>query len=223
MPSFRTAGLDDLERVPVDGDGFSLAWLPVRSTLGITAFGTNAYVAERAGDHVVEPHTGTGSGHQDLYFVARGRARFTLAGEALDAPAGTYVFLEDPAVPREAVAEEAGTTVLSFGAPRGGAYEVSEWEPRFRANALRTSDPAAARAMLEQALRDHPGSGGVHYELACLDALAGDAEAALAALGEAVRLRPDTAGWAREDEDFAALRDDLRFRALIGGAEERER
>ena len=36
---------------------------------------------------------------------------------------------------REAVAEEPGTTVLSFGAPLGEAYEVSEWEERFRAEA----------------------------------------------------------------------------------------
>ena len=42
---FRVAHLDTIERVPVEGDDFSPAWLPVRETLGIRAFGTNAYVA----------------------------------------------------------------------------------------------------------------------------------------------------------------------------------
>ena len=214
--SHRVAHLDSLERVPVDGDGFALSWLPVRSALGVAAFGTNAYVADEAGAHVVEPHTEGGSGHQELYFVARGRATFTLGEETVDAPAGTYVFLPDPHEHREAVAEEPGTTVLSFGAPRGAVYEVSDWEARFRAAALRESDPASARALLEQAHHDHPGSGGVYYEIACLDALAGDTEAALAALGEAVRLRPATAEWARDDEDFDALRADPRFIALVG-------
>jgi mannose-6-phosphate isomerase-like protein (cupin superfamily) len=98
--SYRVAHLDDLERVPVDGGGeFALNWLPVRGTLGIRAFGTNAYVADAAGAHVVEPHT-EGSGHEELYFVARGRATFTLAGETVDAPAGTYVFLPDGSVHR---------------------------------------------------------------------------------------------------------------------------
>lgn len=141
--AFRVARLDDLERIPVEDDDFSLNWLPVRWTLGIGAFGTNAYVADEPGGHVVEPHTETGSGHQELYFVARGRATFTLDGEQVDAPAGTYVFLEDPGVHREAVAEEAGTTVLSFGAPLGAAYEVSEWEARFRAEAEQKRDPGA--------------------------------------------------------------------------------
>ena len=213
---FRIARLDDLERVPVDGgDALSLSWLPVRDTLGIGAFGTNAYVADEPGAHVVEPHTERGSGHQELYFVARGRATFTLGSETVDAPAGTYVFLPDPAVHREAIAEEPGTTVLSFGAPLGKPYEVSEWERRFRAEAILESDPAVARALLEEALETHPDSGGVRYTLACLHSLQGEADAAIERLGEAVDLRPGTAAWARDDERFAELRDDPRFTAIV--------
>ena len=213
---FRIARLDELERVPVEGDRFTLQWLPVRSTLGVEAFGTNAYVAEQAGTHVVEPHTEGAGGHEELYFVARGRATFRLGEEEVDAPAGTYVFLPDPEVHREAVAEEAGTTVLSFGGPRGEVYEPPEWEPRFRASALRDRDPAAARRLLLDARERWPQAGAIPYELACLDARDGDPDAALAQLAEAVRLRPDTARWAREDDDFAALRDDARFRELVG-------
>jgi mannose-6-phosphate isomerase-like protein (cupin superfamily) len=215
-PRFRVTSLDDIERIPVDGgDRFSLQWLPVRSTLGIGAFGTNAYVADRAGDHVVEPHTETGNGHQELYFVARGRARFTIEGETLDAPAGTYVFLEDPGVHREAVAEEAGTTVLSFGAPEGEAYVVSPWEWSFKADALRKSDPERARAAYAEGLAQRPDNPGIHYNFACFEALEDNADAAIESLREAVRLKAETAEWAREDSDFASLRDDPRFASLI--------
>jgi hypothetical protein len=45
------------------------------------------------------------------YVVLSGRARFTLDGVALDAPAGTLVFLPDPATRRHAVAEQAGAAL----------------------------------------------------------------------------------------------------------------
>ena len=213
--TYRVAHLDNLDRIPVDGgQEFSLTWLPVRRSLGIRAFGTNALVAESAGDHVVEPHTELGAEHEELYFVARGRATFTLGEETVDAPAGTYVFLPDPAIRREAVAAEPGTTVLSFGSPAAGSYEVSAWEWTFRAAAVRYSNPAAARAILDDGLRVRPEAGSLHYELACLDALSGDHEAALAALSEAVQLRPETAAWAYDDEDLASIHDDPRFVAL---------
>ena len=108
----------------------TLTWRPVRLTLGIEAFGTNAYTAEEAGVDVVEPHTESPElGHQELYFVARGRAKFILDGEEHDCPAGTYVFVPDTATHRHAVAEEPGTTVLSFGGPP--TFQPSEWEERF--------------------------------------------------------------------------------------------
>ncbi len=34
----------------------TLVWKPVRKTLGLTAFGINAYTAASAGDEVVEDH-----------------------------------------------------------------------------------------------------------------------------------------------------------------------
>ena len=74
---YRVTSLDSIEALPGPG---SLRWLPVRHELGIGAFGTNAYVARAAGDDVVEPHTEEGSGHEELYFVARGSATFKLDG-----------------------------------------------------------------------------------------------------------------------------------------------
>jgi quercetin dioxygenase-like cupin family protein len=129
--------LDDIERLPGPD---TLTWLPVRATLGIKAFGCNAYVAGTAGEDVVEPHTEEGADHQELYFVARGRAEFTVDGERFDAPAGTYVFIPEPESHRHAVAAEAGTTVLSFGGPP--TFEPSVWEGRWlRERGAKTSAP----------------------------------------------------------------------------------
>ena len=217
MSGWRSASLDDLPRLRVLGG--ELTWLPVRHELGIGAIGTNAYVAERPGDLVVEPHDETGSGHQELYFVARGRVRFTLDGEDLDAPQGTYVFLEDPGVARRAVAEEPGTTVLSFGAAHGQAFEVSAWEPRFRAAAIIDDDPEGARALLEEGVALAPGRPWGHYDLACWHARFGTPADAVAALRRAVELGGDEVRTAaRDDEDFAAVRNDARFGALVGAS-----
>jgi Cupin domain len=148
----RVVHLDELEAIPGPA---TLTWRPVRGALGIRAFGCNAYTADEAGQDVVEPHTEEGSDHEELYFVARGRATFTIEGDTFDAPAGTYVFLPDPASHRHAVAAEAGTTVLSFGGPP--TFEPSRWEWTFRAHALLDDDPARAREIVEDGLRAHPG------------------------------------------------------------------
>jgi mannose-6-phosphate isomerase-like protein (cupin superfamily) len=199
VTNFRVIALDEVEAIPGPG---TLTWRPVRATLGLRAFGTNAYTAAQAGDDVVEPHT-EDSGHQELYFVFRGAARFTLDGETFDAPAGTYVYLEDHTVHRHAVALEAGTTVMSFGGP--AVFEPSPWEWYFRAAPLKRTDPARAREILSDGLRAHPESGGMYYELACLEAVNGNLDTARQHLARAVELRPEAAEWARTDEDLRAL------------------
>jgi hypothetical protein len=69
-----------------------MTWRPVRGQLGMDAFGAAAFTARVAGELVVEPHTESqGRGHEELYFVARGRATFTLDGDQVDAPAGMFV------------------------------------------------------------------------------------------------------------------------------------
>jgi hypothetical protein len=203
---------------PVPGPG-TLTWLPVRHTLGIRAFGTNAYIAARAGDDVVEPHdelTGVGEdpagAHEELYFVARGHATFTIDDREHDAPAGTYVFIPDPASRRHAIATQAGTTVLSFGGP--ATFTPSAWEWGFRAAPLLRSDPQRARAILDEGLEHEPESASLQYNLACLEALEGDREAALARLGRAIELEPRSTTWARADDDLESLRDDPRFTEL---------
>ena len=77
----RVVHLDDIEAIPGPG---TLTWHPVRAHLGVRAFGTNAYTARNVGDDVVEPHDENPDlAHEELYFVARGRATFILDGESL--------------------------------------------------------------------------------------------------------------------------------------------
>ncbi len=193
----------------------TLTWHPVRMKLGIRAFGTNAYTASEPGLDVVEPHTESPVlAHEELYFVARGRATFTIDAEEFDAPAGTYVFVPDPASHRHAVAAEAGTTVLSFGGPP--TFEPSAWERYFEAAAIRDDDPARAREILDAALADFPQSAGVRYELACWEATQGQRSEALRWLRESLALDSEVAVLARKDEDFASLRGEPEFSALIG-------
>jgi hypothetical protein len=204
--------LDELDGLPGPD---TLTWHPVRAHLGIRAFGTNAYTATAPGQDVVEPHTEDPTlAHEELYFVARGRARFTIDGESFEAPSGTYVFVPDPASHRHAVAEEAGTTVLSFGGPP--VFQPSAWEWSFRANAARESDPEAARAIFAEGFEAHPDSAGLHYNLACFEAIQGNRDAALASLRRAGELNSEMPEYAREDADFVSLRDDPEFRALVG-------
>jgi hypothetical protein len=208
----RIAHLDEFDSVPGPG---SLIWHPVRFELGIRAFGCNAYTAHEAGQDVVEPHTEDPAlAHEELYFVATGRATFTIDGAVHDAPAGTYVFIPDPASQRHAVAAVPGTTVLSFGGPP--TFQPSAWEWAFRAQPYVRSDPARARQIIDEGLEVHPDSGSLHYNRACLAALAGDRDDALRGLRTAIELRPGVAGWAGEDEDLASLREDPEFRSMVG-------
>jgi uncharacterized cupin superfamily protein len=106
----------------------SLDWRPVRDHLGITAFGVNAFLGARPGDRVVERHDESDVGHEELYVVVRGAARFVVDDEQHDVPAGSVV-LVGPGSTREAFATQADTAVLVVGA-RGESFHVSPWESR---------------------------------------------------------------------------------------------
>jgi tetratricopeptide (TPR) repeat protein len=186
---------------------------PVRLHFGINSFGINAYSA-RAGKRVIEEHDELGHGagrHEELYLVATGHATFELGGEEVDAPAGTVVFVRDPAVRRGAVAK-ADTTVLVVGGIPGRAFEPSPWEAWLAAKPLLDAgQPDRGAAVFLEALERHPGNSNVLYNLACFESLAGRPDDALAHLTEAIELDPRMREWARADEDFAAIRDDPRF------------
>jgi hypothetical protein len=176
----KTLRIDDVEGVPVFG---TLVWKPIRKTLGVTAFGINAYTAANAGDEVVEEHTEEPLGHEEIYAVIRGRATFTVDGEEVDAPAGTLVYLDDPMQERQAIAAEPGTTVLAIGGVPG-THEISTWEYFFPAlPAIEAGDYDRARTILEAGLQEKDHSA-LHYWLARVEALAGNEERARAELAQ---------------------------------------
>ena len=119
--------LDEIPRAAEPCDP-SLDWRPVRDHLGIRAFGVNAFLGAAEGDRVVELHDETG-GHEELYAVVRGAARFVIDGAEHDVPAGSVV-LVPPGSTREAFASAPGTAVLVIGATPGEAFKPSEWEQR---------------------------------------------------------------------------------------------
>ena len=112
---------------PEDG-----VWKPLRAKLGIDSFGVNAFVGREVGARVIEDHTEEGSGHQELYVVLAGKARFELDDEKIDAATGALVFIADPAVKRTAFALEPNTSVLAVGAAAGAVFAPSSWDNPFK-------------------------------------------------------------------------------------------
>jgi tetratricopeptide repeat protein len=212
----KTVRIDQIEAIPVVGG--DLQWRPIRRTLGVEAFGINAYTAN-AGDLVVEEHDETGPGaghHEELYVVVAGRATFTVDGESFDAPAGTLVFLDDPKERRAARAVEDGTTVLAVGGTRGEPFKVSPWEYTFAAApawAEKRYDEAAK--LIQEGLERYPGNPALLYELACVDALQGRTEAAIENLSASLAAAPRFKKYAAKDDDLSSIRDDPRFAAAI--------
>jgi hypothetical protein len=207
----KTLRIDDVEGVPVFG---TLVWKPIRRTLGITAFGVNAYTAASAGDEVVEEHTEEQLGHEEIYVVMTGSATFTVDGETFDVDAGSLVYLDDVKQRRSAVAKEPGTTVLAVGGVPG-KHEISAWEYFFPAlPAVRDGDYDRARSILEEALEEFDHSA-IRYNLACVEALDGNPDRALELLAACNERHRESA---RGDDDFASLRDDPRFLAVTGQA-----
>ncbi len=196
-------------------------WLPIREHLGISAFGTNAYRAAEAGVDVIGDHTELMAKHEELYVVLDGHATFTVAGDEIDAPAGTLVFVSDPEAHRKAVAKEPGTTVFVVGARPGEAFTVAPWEESWResqeAMALyREQRYSEAADALREAVRRRPESAGLHYNLACFESRAGaDASAVAEHLGRSIELFPGFRDYAREDSDFDPVRGQPAVRELL--------
>jgi len=72
-----------------------------------------------------------------------------------------------------------------------------------------------ARESLDKARKLAPKADHVHYALAALDCLTGEADSAMANLKVAIELRPSNRYHARNDEDFAFLQEDPRFTELL--------
>jgi hypothetical protein len=203
----RIARIDELPAIAVAG----VNWRPVRRELDVRAFGVNAYTAD-AGELLIEEHDETGDGaggHEEMYVVVSGHARFTIDGADHDAPAGTLVFLPDAASRRSAVAVADGTAALVVGGRPGEAYSVSAWETMFVGlAAVEAGDPGRAADLMAGELDRHPGNAGVLYNTACFEALAGRRDAALEHLRAAAEIDPaKVRRWAADDRDLDSIRD----------------
>jgi tetratricopeptide (TPR) repeat protein len=211
-PPFSVLQISDIDPVPVTD---TLVWRPVRRTLGVEAFGINAYTAANAGDEIVEDHDELGNaagGHQELYVVMSGRVAFTVDGQEIDAPAGTLVFIRDPAVRRSGIAAEAGSTVLAIGGEPGQAYEVSAWEFYFAAiPSAKAGEWDKAVEIVAEGLERFPDNPAILYNLACYEAQAGRGGDALAHLVRSVELDPKYGEFAARDEDLDSIRGEPGF------------
>jgi hypothetical protein len=201
---WQVARLEDIERRGRD--------IPVRESLGIHAFGINAYTPAEDGTLIGE-HDESASGQEELYIVLDGNATFELDGEAVAAPAGTFVF-----VPPESRRKATGDgTVLAVGATSGEAYRGLDWGrawPFHRDSMAAYSDKRYADALehVRRGLEQVPDHPGLNYNYACFATLTGDTgDEVFRHLRRSVELFPPFREQADRDDDFAAVRDDPRF------------
>jgi tetratricopeptide (TPR) repeat protein len=203
--------IDELDRIEMP-DGF--VWRPIRRHFDIRAFGVNAYSAVEVDGMIVEEHTENQLGHQEIYLVLRGRARFTVDGNDHELAAGQLVFVRDPELRRGAVALEEDTVVLALGGKPGEAHVVSAWEAMFGAvPAMRAEDWDEAIRIHVEALVEQPEHPALLFNLACMEARGGRHLDALLHLQRAVELDPKWAEYASKDSDFAAIRNEPGFPA----------
>ena len=207
----KLAHVDELDRIELD-DGF--VWRPIRRRFDIRAFGVNAYTPTEAGGQVVETHTELMLGHEEIYLVLRGRARFTIGENEHELRQGQLVFVRDPALRRGAVALDADTVVLALGGKPGEAYQVSAWEAMFAAVPYAREERwDEAIRLHEEALAGQPRHPALLYNLACMECRGGRYLDALLHLREAVEIDRKWADYAAKDSDFAAIRAEPGFPA----------
>ena len=212
--SYSVTNFSELESFPVGKQG--LIWHPIRSRLGIRPFGMNSYTSADVGGEIVEDHTEESYGHEEVYIVVSGHARFTLDGNQVDAPTGTIVHLPDARVRRSAVAVEPDTRVLAVGGKPGEAYLPSAWELFFRASSLPPEE--GLRLIEESEGYNMADKAGFQYNLACYRALAGKREEAVEAFRQAYELDPERVRrYAADDPDLDSIRDEIS--AIAGQAE----
>jgi hypothetical protein len=191
----------------------------VRHELGISAFGVNSWLGPNIGDRVIPEHAEDQEGDQDeLYVVVRGRARFEIAGDTVDAPPGTLVYIPAGPTVRTAFAEEPGTMVLAIGATAGKPFEVHGWEFWGPVHDLYAAgDYEGVVAKGRETIEANPQYGMPLYNLACCEVLAGrPAEDAIRHLRMAIDAAPMFRDLARTDSDFDTIREESAFRELVG-------
>jgi tetratricopeptide (TPR) repeat protein len=202
------AHLDELEAIELP-DGF--VWRPLRRRFGITGFGVNVYTPGATG-RVIEEHTEDTYGHEEIYLVLRGRVRFSIGDDRCELGTGQLVAISDTTLQRGAEALTDDAAVLAVGGRPGEPFRVSAWEVTFGAMPLaQAGDYDGAIRLHVDALAEHPDHPSLLYNLACMEALAGRGDDALAHLQRAAELDAKYAAYAATDTDFDAIRDRLGF------------
>jgi tetratricopeptide (TPR) repeat protein len=210
MNEYAVAHLEEIEEI---SDGRE-PLRPVRHHFGITSFGVNAWTGREAGDRILNEHDEADE-QEELYLVHRGRARFELDGEQVDAPTGTLVFAR-PGVKRTAFAEEPGTTVLALGGTPGQAYQPEGWEIWSQLNPLyQSGEYAEAAERGRELVAAHPQYSMVAYNVACCESLAGQTDDAVEHLRLAIGGNERLRSLAAEDSDFDTIREEAGFRELV--------
>jgi tetratricopeptide (TPR) repeat protein len=191
--------------------------LDVRRSVGITSFGINAFRAVGEG-HLVREHDETGIGaaeQEELYVVLNGAATFNIDGERVEAPAGSFVFVGNPAAKRSAVAKEDGTTILAIGGTPGKAYDPPPVENGEAFAAYNAGDYETAYAKQQIVLEKRPRDVLAHFNAGCYAARLGRADEALEHLGRAVAIDERIKEKIRDDEDLNSIREDPGLTAII--------
>jgi tetratricopeptide (TPR) repeat protein len=212
MSGYAVARLEEIAEIT---DGRE-PWRPVRHHFGIMSFGVNAWTGRNVGDRIINEHDeAEEDGHEELYLVQSGRARFELDGERVEAPAGAFVFVR-PGIKRTAFAEEPETTIIAVGGMPGKAYEADGWEIWAPLNPLYEAGEYAEAADRGWELAEaHPEYPGLLYNVACCESLAGRRTEAIEHLRLAIERSDRSRALAAGDSDFDAIRDDPAFRALV--------
>jgi tetratricopeptide (TPR) repeat protein len=193
-------------------------WAMIRHHFGIEAFGINAHIADEPGTTIITEHDEGQDGHEELYFVASGHATFTVEGDEIDAPAGTFVFVRDSAAKRTATADEAGTTIVIAGAKAGEAFTPSNWERQAPALVhFSAKEYDKALEVLQVLLAETPEDAAVLYNLACAESMRGNRKEALDYLSRSLAKDSQYRELAEKDSDLDGIRGDPAFVSAVAG------
>ncbi len=176
------------------------------------SFGVNAWSTEEAGATLIPEHDEVPSSHEELYLVTAGHATFTVDGEQVDAPAGTLVYIPDPASERTRSRRQRLRRWSRWRGVPGSAYAPRSWETNSELLPLfEAGEYEQVKQRIHAVLDHYDDKGGLLYNLACAEAQLGETEAALEHIREAVDAEPRYREYAQTDDDLASIRDDERF------------
>jgi tetratricopeptide (TPR) repeat protein len=215
---YTVAGPDEIEWGPAVAPGAQDSGRTrqaVRSALGITSFGINAFRAPE-GAEVIREHAEAGLGssrQEELYLVLWGTATFDVDGDSFDAPTGTLVYAR-PEAKRSAVAKDGEATIIVIGGTPGEAFVPPSPEAVEAFAAYNEGDYETAVAKQLVVVEQRPDNVLVLFNAACFEARAGRTDEAIEHLQRAVAADERVKENIRTDEDLDSIREDPRFDVL---------